>query len=110
MNGSCDFVRFVICINKDLPQIFHGLVVDFKTIFCSLVYKKCYLWEESRQSSKSIAKFRETLFQTNFLVNDLNLLYFLKNELLQLFEQIVRTEFHSLLKFPHWYQQQELRD
>ena len=109
MNGSCDFVRFVIYINKDLPQIFHGLVVDFKTIFYSLVYK-CYLWDESRQSSKSIAKFLETLFQTNFLVNNLNLLYFLKNELLQLFEQIVRTEFHSLLKFPHRYQQQELRD
>ena len=38
-----------------------------------------------KQSYKSIAKFKEI-------------------------EQIVTAEFHCLLKFPHWYQQQQLRD
>ena len=57
-----------------------------------------------------IAKFRETLIETNFHVNKLNLLYFLKNTLLQYFEQIGRTEFCSFLKFPHRYEQQYLRD
>ena len=54
-----------------------------------------------RQSHKSIAKFQETLFSTNFLVNNPNLLYLLKTEFLQHFEHIVTTEFHSLLKFPY---------
>ena len=63
-----------------------------------------------RHSHKSMVNFGETLFETNFVVNNLNLLYFLKMELLQHFEQIVTTEFHSLLKFPHSYQQQQLRD
>ena len=35
--------------------------------------------------------FPETLFYTTYLVNNLNLLYFLKNKLLQHFEQIVTT-------------------
>ena len=38
------------------------------------------------------------------------MLYFLKNKLIQHSEQIVTTEFHSLLKFSHQYQQQQLRD
>ena len=54
-----------------------------------------------RQSYKSITKFRETLFQTNILVNNLNFLHFLKNDPIQLSWQIVTTEFHSLLKFAH---------
>ena len=55
-----------------------------------------------RQSYKSIAKFRETLFQTNFLVTKKACnVFFLKKQLLQHFEQIVTTKFHSLLKFPH---------
>ena len=54
-----------------------------------------------RQSYKSIAKFQETLFETNFSVKLLKLLCFLRNELLQHFEQIVITEFHYLLKFPY---------
>ena len=59
-------------LKTDLPQIFHGLVIHFKTIFCSLVYK-CYLWGE--ESHKGIAKFCETFILNNFLVNNLNLLY-----------------------------------
>ena len=93
-------------LKTDLPQIFHGLVVYFKTIFCSF----WSMFFMGRHSYKSIAKFWETLFHTNFLINNLNLLHSLKNELLQHFEQIVTTELHSLLKLPHWYQQQLLRD
>ena len=53
-----------------------------------------------KQSCKSKAKFRKALFQTNFL----------QKKLLQHFERIVTTEFHSLLKVPHGYQKQQLRD
>ena len=54
-----------------------------------------------RQSHKSIAKFQETLFSINFLVNNPNLLYLLKTEFLQHFEQIVTRQFHYFLNFPY---------
>ena len=46
MSGSVILYVLQNILKTDLPQIFRGLVVHFKTIFCSLVYK-CYLWEDS---------------------------------------------------------------
>ena len=97
-------------LKTDLSQIFYRLAVHFKTIFCSLVCK-CYLWENLFiKTCKSIVTFRETLFLTNFSIIKPQSATFFKNELLQNFEQIVKTEFHSLLMFSHSYQQQQLRD
>ena len=71
-------------LKTDSPQIFHGLVVHFKTIFCSLVYKLCYvIYGETiifmgRQSYKSIAKFRETFILNQFTCKKSQPVIFLK--------------------------------
>ena len=97
-------------LKTDLSQIFYRLAVHFKTTFCSFVCK-CYLWENLFiKTCKSIVTFRETLFLTNFSIINPQSSTFFKNELLQNFEQIVKTEFHSLLMFSNSYQQQQLRD
>ena len=46
MSGSVILYVLQNILKTDLPQSFRGLVVHFKTIFWSLVYR-CYLWEDS---------------------------------------------------------------
>ena len=69
-------------LKTDLPQIFHGLVVHFKITFCSLVYK-CYLWEDSQIKYSQIL--RKNFILSQFLVNNLNMLYFLKKRASKIF-------------------------